>query len=455
MNTRIRIALLLVIYSLTILTLFGVSIYLFQNNYSYADFYKRLETRATIAARYNLKLDSLNPESYRIIREKHLERLDQEKEYIIALDSNIPPDQLASQYQLPVRFIESIVQEGRATAQDGTTLYAGVKVEDGKQQYLTIVSANNYYINHHLVFLRSILGIGVLLSSLVTIYLSFYFSKHVFEPIRRITNKVKDISTDNIYQRLDEKGYKHEIGELTSTFNDLLNRIETTISIQKNFVSNASHELATPLTSIIGEADVTLKRERKPAEYQQALKNILTQAERLNEIIRSLLLLAQVGFKGRELVFDVLRADELIWEAKAIMDKLNPLNEISLESSFLPEDPQKLTINGNRQLLQLALVNLLSNACKYSYNKPVSVHLGAIDRQIIIVILDKGIGIPDAEAKFIFDPFFRASNSSLFEGYGIGLPLTRNIISLHGGALDVSSKVDVGTTVQVKIPSRG
>lgn len=450
---RIRIAALLAVYSLTILTLLGVSVYLFQNNYSYVDFYKRLETRASIAARYNLKLDTLNSESYRVIREKHLERLDQEKEYLILVNGADSPQQLARTYGLPLQFIQAILEQGKATAQRGTTFYAGVNVTANRGRYLMVVSANNYYINHHLNFLRNILGLGLLLSSVVIIYLSLYFSKHVFDPIRKITNEVRQISTENINLRLAENEYRNEIGELSTTFNDLLNRIETAMEIQKNFISNASHELATPLTSIIGEADVTLRRERSPAEYKRALQTILTQAERLNEITRSLLSLAQIGFRGKKLVLEIIRTDELIWEAKAIIDRINPANKINVELRFLPDDPKKLKINGNRQLLQLALVNLLNNACKYSHNKPVSVHIGASDHQIIISILDEGVGIPEDEIKFIFDPFFRASNSKLFEGYGIGLPLARNIITFHDGVLKVTSKVNAGTTVQVRIPS--
>ena len=453
MNTRIRIALLMVVYSLTILTLLGVGVYVFQNDYSYVDFYKRLETRASIAARYHFKLDTLNAKSLKLIREKHLERLDQEKEYILDVSGQVSARQLAQSHQLPLPLLKAILQEGRSTAKNGSTLYAGLRVNVGPKRYVVVVSANNYYSNHHLAFLRNIIGLGILFSSVITIYLSFYFSKHIFDPIRRITNQVKRISTENINLRLEEGEYRNEISELSSTFNDLLNRIETALEVQKNFISNASHELATPLTSIIGEADVTLRKERSVVEYQQALQTILTQAERLNEITQSLLSLAQIGFRGKKLVLEVIRTDELIWEAKAITDKLNPQNKIQVELSLLPEDPRKLKVKGNRQLLMLALVNLLGNACKYSDNKPVSIHIGVGDQQVIIAILDQGVGIPEAEIKFIYDPFFRASNTHRFEGYGIGLPLARNIIILHNGLLTVSSKVNVGTTVQVRLPS--
>jgi signal transduction histidine kinase len=265
-------------------------------------------------------------------------------------------------------------------------------------------------------------------------------------------DKVKQISTENIHLRLKEPENNNEISELASTFNDLLNRIETAFETQKNFISNASHELATPLTAIMGEADVALIKERKPEEYQHVLQNVVQQAERLNQITKSLLFLAQTGYKGKKIVFEILRLDELIWEVKRLIDRLNLDNKIMVDLSLLPEDPKKLKVSGNKQLLHLALANLLNNACKYSHNKPVSVHIGASQEQVLLFIKDQGIGIPENELAFIYDPFFRASNTHLFEGYGIGLPLARNIIKLHNGTLLVTSKVDNGTSVQISFP---
>ena len=134
------------------------------------------------------------------------------------------------------------------------------------------------------------------------------------------------------------------------------------------------------------------------------------------------------------------------------MDKLNPQNKIYVDLNLLPEDPKKLKINGNKELLQLALANILSNACKYSHNKPVSVSIAASDKDVVLIVKDEGVGIPKSEIQFIYDPFFRASNTHTFEGYGIGLPLSRNIIRLHNGLLFVSSVVNVGTSVEINIP---
>jgi signal transduction histidine kinase len=118
----------------------------------------------------------------------------------------------------------------------------------------------------------------------------------------------------------------------------------------------------------------------------------------------------------------------------------------------MPEDPKKLKIVGNSQLLHLALSNIVSNACKYSSNKPVKISIGSTDKDLIIVVKDSGVGIPEPELKYIYDPFFRASNTKNFEGYGIGLPLARNIIRLHNGTINVSSQKNEGTTVQLRFP---
>lgn len=454
MKTQSKIALLLFLSNLIIILIFGVGIYYFFNKYSFVDFYKRLQTRAIITAKYNLEQDALNAEALKAIREQYLEKLQQEREYLIAVRGDASLVEAAKQYQLPLSLLRNIFKKDKSTGKTNNTFYAGIKYrQNNGQAYVVVVSAENYYSTHHLLFLRNLLFAGVVLISVGTILLSVYFSRHVFDPIKQITNKVKQISTENIHLRLDEKDdNNNEISTLTATFNDLLNRIETAFETQKNFISNASHELSTPLTTIIGEADVALIKERKTEDYQAALQNILQQAERLDQITKSLLFLAQTGYKGKKIVLEIIRMDEILWQVKGLIDRLNPQNQIILDLNLLPEDHKKLKVKGNQQLLQLALANIFNNACKYSHNQPVIVYLASSDHQVIVVIKDQGVGIPAAEMPFIYDPFFRASNTHLFEGYGIGLPLSRNIVRLHEGEMLVSSEVKVGTTVQIKLP---
>lgn len=105
------------------------------------------------------------------------------------------------------------------------------------------------------------------------------------------------------------------------------------------------------------------------------------------------------------------------------------------------------------QLLLLALSNVVLNACKYSNNQTVTVGVASTDERVLIVVRDIGIGIPETELPYIFDPFFRASNVEHFKGYGIGLPLSRNIIRMHGGDIIVNSKMGEGTIIHISLPS--
>jgi signal transduction histidine kinase len=118
----------------------------------------------------------------------------------------------------------------------------------------------------------------------------------------------------------------------------------------------------------------------------------------------------------------------------------------------LPENPESLLIRANPQLLLLAISNIIRNGIKYSNNQAVIVKFESALGVIVLTISDMGIGIPDKELPYIYDPFFRASNTSNFEGYGIGLPLARNIIRIHKGELKVFSNIPSGVVVEIRIP---
>lgn len=122
-----------------------------------------------------------------------------------------------------------------------------------------------------------------------------------------------------------------------------------------------------------------------------------------------------------------------------MVKQINNKFRIKTDFSLLPEDSMRLKVNGVLPLLHLAFSNIISNACKYSSDQTAYIALGASKDKVVIVIKDNGIGIPEKELKHIYDPYFRASNTLNYSGYGIGLPLARNIIHMHNGQLRVSS----------------
>lgn len=453
MRSRTHIIVLLFLSFLGVVGLFGGSVYYFLNEYSYNDLYKRLETRARIAADHHYAADPERAGELLRTKQAYLEKLPEEHEYL--LDPVVPGEikAVSRRTGIPEELLGAVARDGMGTGKRGETFFVGVRHADGGREHWVVVSAQNYYASHHLAYLRGLLWALMVVAALITLGFFLYFSRHVFDPIARITERLRHISTENMHLRLPEDGENKEVRTLATTANGLLDRMETAFETQKNFISNASHEFGTPLTSIIGEAEVALAKERSPEVYRETIGTMLQQAERLDKIVRSLLFLAKTGYTNKAINFAIVRMDAVVWAVKEVMDDLHPGNNITVDLSLLPEDPRKLKVNGNADLLQLAIANVVNNAFKYSSNKPVMVSVAAADGQVIVLVKDQGIGIPENELQFIYDPFFRASNTSYFEGYGIGMPLTRNVVKLHMGTIRVTSAEGRGTTVQVNLPT--
>ncbi|HEY9044739.1 MAG TPA: ATP-binding protein [Ohtaekwangia sp.] len=450
MKTRTRIALTFFLITLAIMIVLSGAVYYFVIKYTFTDFYKRLETRAAVAA--GIMLENESATAFQQMRDRILEKLPKEEDYIFEITENKNFQKEGEELHLPEAFFNDIIAGQVSRYQKDNVFFSGILYQKDNRSYIVIVSAENYYYSHHLVNLRRILLLAIISVSLLVFSVSVVFSRYVFNPVREITNQVKEINSQNLHLRLTTSSIHDDVNELKMTFNTMLDRLETSFATQNNFISNASHELGTPLTGIIGEADVALSKSRDPEEYRESLNIILKEAERLERITRSLLFLAQTGFDGKKQKMEILRVDQLLWDVKETIDRLNPRNKVYIDLSLIPDNPLKLKILGNAQLLHLAISNIVSNACKYSSNKVVTLSIGTTDEHVVIVVKDVGIGIPESELKYIYDPFYRASNTQNFEGYGIGLPLARNIVRQHRGTIVVNSRVNEGTTVRLTFP---
>lgn len=446
MKIRYKILILFSVLTVSIILLMAAFAYVLTNRHSFDDFYKRLEIRAYIAAR--AEFEGGTNTAYEQIRNDHLERLPHEQEYFLKKGDKDP-----RLNNLPQTFFDRVLTDGKATYRYGDIFYQGVRYMNEQTPYIVIISARNDYGSRYLADLRKVLLLCIALAVVGVVTAGFFFSRYILQPVRQITSKVGNIRAHNLHLRLDAPDSGDEMTELAQTFNNMLDRLETAFETQNNFVSNASHELGTPLTAIIGEAELSLNKQRTEDEYRQSLHVILKEAERLENITKSLLSLAQTGFDGKRQQFERIRTDELIFSVKNTIDRINPDNKVEIDYTMLPEDEDKLFIKGNAQLLQLALSNIVQNACKYSDNSPAYVALAATDKSNMIIIKDSGIGIPARDLPFIYDPFFRASNTSKYKGYGIGLPLARNIIRLHGGSIIVNSEQNQGTEIRISLPT--
>ncbi|WP_144281331.1 HAMP domain-containing sensor histidine kinase [Chryseobacterium echinoideorum] len=437
----------------TVILIFGGSVYFSIVNFSHQRFYELLKIRTTTIVQIEKNKELLDlPENY-ILNSNNDEELPMERDYVFAVPSDSNFTDISKEIHIPSSFFKNILRKGEDNYNDSEFYYIGQSFKYRNKDYIAIASAKNHYVVHYLGFLKRTLITCMILSIFFSMIFSFYLSKTLFKPILKITGKVKEISSENLHLRLEPQPGNKELNELVETFNTMLTRIETSFETQNHLIGNVSHELRTPLTSIMGEADVALSINRTAEEYKETLGIILDEAEKLDKKIKALLLIAQTGFDGKIQKIDRVRMDQLLWDVIETLRKIDSRNNIYLDISMLPDNPKKLKVQGNEQLLHLAVANIISNGCKYSDFQKVKVSLGATDTDLYIIVKDIGIGIPESEMNKIYDPFFRASNTRNYEGYGIGLPLARNIVRMHNGELLVSSQENEGTTVQMRFPT--
>lgn len=215
----------------------------------------------------------------------------------------------------------------------------------------------------------------------------------------------------------------------------MVDRIDAAYRSEKSFISNASHELNNPLTAIQGECEISLLKERSPAEYQAALRRIASETKRIIQLMKHLLFLSH-GDK------EILKnATEPIFLADFLM-KLSE-NRVS----FSPDNFSFIVV-ANPHLLKIAISNILNNACKYSGQSPIEMRLCGH----VLEIEDFGIGIPSEELERIYQPFYRASNAREHAGHGIGLSLSVRILTTYGAKVELSSTVGKGTKVRITFP---
>lgn len=450
MKIQSKITLLFLLLSGGILILLNASVFYLVYKFSFDDFYKRLEARVNIAAEVRLS-PGVKSKATLELRNKYLEKLESEREYFLSTDSN-GKVQIPATIQIDKGFAKEILQNGHAHFNNNNTFYAGSVFTKTGAKYVVIVSASNPAGFQELKDLQKILIYGFLIAMVLVYFIGKIFSFYTFQPVRRIINNVKNITANNLHFRLDELTGKDEIAELSYTFNDMLNRLETAFETQNNFVSNASHELRTPLTVISSEIELALNKHDLNPQQREILNTVYSESEKLGQILNSLLTLAQSGFDGKRQKWESIRMDELLLTASESVKRINPDSNIFIDLENLPANEALLLVKGNNNLLRLAINNIIGNACKYSDNRMVIVRLLAENNRVIVSIADKGIGIPETELQHIFEPFFRASNAHEYEGHGVGLPLTLNIIRLHKGTMGISSEVGRGTEIKVFLP---
>lgn len=321
------------------------------------------------------------------------------------------------------------------------------------KEYIVTAAAYDGYGYDNLIGLQKTLFI-LFIVGLSLLFITGYFLARVsLQPIRNIVNEAETITASQIDRRLPVKNEKDELGELSTAFNALLNRLEVSFNSQRMFVSNVSHELRTPLSALIAELGLSLQKERTTEQYRYAMQNMLQDARRMTRLIDGLLNLAKADYRKEEISMRDVRLDELLLDVRELILRAHPEYHIDLLFGQEEADDDRLiTTMGNPYLLNIAFSNLIENNCKYSGNNASSVQISFWDRWTIIHLSDNGIGMSEIDKQNLYTLFYRGEDEKIVEGHGIGMALSQKIIRLHGGEIAVHSERGEGTTFVVKLP---
>ena len=323
---------------------------------------------------------------------------------------------------------------------------------DDNSKLVVVSAAEDVEGKNNLHTLRNILLMSFFVGNIFVLVGGYIFSRSLLLPIRRIAQDVAEISARNLTRRIQTSASKDEWHYLSQTLNDLLNRLQESFELQRRFISNASHELSTPLTSISSQIEVSLQRERNAEEYRKVMQSIHQDVQHMGKLTQTLLEFAKASGSTGGLNIDLIRIDEVILGIPALVSKINPRYNVVLEFEELPDQEEKLLVFGNEALLQTAIKNIAVNACKYSGNNRAIVNLAVEEKQIRISIHDRGMGIPEEEFGKIFQPFYRIEENRVTGGFGLGLSLADRIIKLHRGTISLSSEIGEGTVFTITLP---
>ena len=281
--------------------------------------------------------------------------------------------------------------------------------------------------------------------------LSLFLANWIVKPLHKITESIADVSEGYDDEVLHVNTFT-ETRQLSEAFNKMLGRLKQLDETREEFVSNVSHELKTPLTSMKVLADSLLSQENVPIElYQEFMGDIAEEIDRENHIITDLLTLVKMDKTAQDMNIKSVNINELL---EQILKRLKPIAETKNVELVL-ESFRPVTADIDEVKLTLAFSNLVENAIKYNYDDGwVHVSLNADHKYFYVKVADSGIGIPESDQAHVFERFYRVDKSHSREigGTGLGLAIARNAVLMHRGSIKVYSNEGEGTTFTVRIP---
>ncbi len=298
-----------------------------------------------------------------------------------------------------------------------------------------------------MLFLFTIPG-AIIIVSLATLFIT----RSAFRPLTGMAEAAREISASNLDQRLTVPSTHDEVRSLADTLNRMIERIEAAFRSQRQFVADASHEIRTPLTVISSELEF-VQRECGDAPVRQSIKIALSEIDRMNRMVDSLLLLARLDSSQAGCTSRLFRLDEMVVEVAQLMKRVAANKNVSLDLQL----EEVCEVCADIDMVRRAVVNVTENAVKYSpAGGTVTMSLVADSNRpgvAVLQVTDRGNGIQRDEQSKVFDRFYRSPKvRSETNGSGLGLAIAKRLLEMNGGAIRLWSEESKGTRVTIELP---
>lgn len=352
--------------------------------------------------------------------------------------------------------IEALDNKDVSRQQEDGVIYVAVSILDEYSNKIGVVliSALSDDVSITVEEIRNQSNILFTMIAIIVVIVIYFATRFFIEPLKKVLAVIIKMSEGHFDQRIDIKRIRNnEITDLALACNNMAERLEQVDTSRQNFVSNVSHELKTPLSSMKVLSESILLQKDVPKEmYIEFLEDITSEIDRMTEIINDLLTLVKLDQTEIPITFVETELNQLIIDIIKRMRPLANAKKIKLDCNLLKEE---VFAEIDKTKFMLAISNLVENAIKYTAEEGlITVTVDCDHQNAFLSVSDTGIGIAEEEINKIFERFYRVDKTRNREtgGTGLGLSITHSTILMHNGSIKVNSKEQEGTTFLVRIP---
>jgi signal transduction histidine kinase len=456
LNIRSKLTYEFIALATAILLFFSIGVYFFSSLYLEKRFYKRLREIAITTTTLIFDLNAADTTVMKLVNVSNRQLLTDE--HIIVYNERLKKITFSANQDnssITITDFLSLIQDNSQTIFKHFNQHQiiGVKIKNENDTNWIFVSAIDVNGRAALEDLRKILLVMILVGILLLGISGWFFADKALAPMSGIIKQVNQIFPNNIKNRVKHPNRFDEIGLLVATFNQLLDRTEEALLVQKMFIANVSHELKNPLTKIYSQIEIILMQKREVEVYEKGFQSLKEDTQTLIQLTNTLLNLANTAVSPDEVTKTHVRLDELLWEAKSQIKKWHENYEIELHFSNFPDNEEFLLVLGIEASLKVVFMNLIDNACKFSETNSAKISFFASSTHITIQFFNKSIVIPETDLPHIFHPFYRSNATAQgVQGHGVGLAIVSQILHLHQAKISATS-IKEGTTFIVEFPN--